>query len=269
MKTNIPVDSSNAPGSRCTWFTTRWSQPLFFYRKLKRFATRLKKGHETRAKVVEWDEDERNSTISHRQKNNLRPRRQSTSIFQIPVKIFFTIHTIDDPSYSTDTLGLNVWISPLWTKISPVCISKAPKNKHMPRVFDLTKNRFQNKKMKRFHKKNHFRLKRNGTFFLLLRRFFKLPDLEFPLHGCNLTNFFWNRTLNKKRTKPPTSKKEQKQQGRIIQRKESVPSRIRVNLLKKRCMLSSISKVFKKINFEERSNVKVFLNSNYKSRIFK
>ena len=109
------------------------------------------------------------------------------------------------------------------------CISKAPKNKHMPRVFDLKKNRFQNKKMKRFHKKNHFRLQRNGTFFLLLRRFFKLPKLEFPLHGCNLTNFFWNRTLNKKRTKPQTSKKEQKQQGRIIQRKESVPSRSRDN----------------------------------------
>ena len=122
-------------------------------------------------------------------KKNLGPRRQSSSIFQIPVKIF-TIHTIDDPSYSTDTLGLNEWISPVWTKISPVCISKAPKNKHRPRVFDLTKNRFQNKKNEEIPQKNHFRLQRNGTFFLLLRRFFKLPDLEFPLHGCNLTNFF-------------------------------------------------------------------------------
>ena len=119
-------------------------------------------------------------------KNNLRPRRQSSSIFQIPVQIFFTIHTIDDPSYSTDTLGLNEWISPVWTKISPVCISKAPKNKHMPRVFDLTKNRFQ--KNEKIPQEKSF--ERNGTFFLLLRRFFKLPNLDFPLHGCNLTNFF-------------------------------------------------------------------------------
>ena len=158
-------------------------------------------------------------------KKHLGPRRQSSSIFEKPVKISFTIHTIDDPSYSTDTLGLIEWIGAVWTKPDqqssrrtptanhkkenifdfskasgdnleknlkkdhPDCISIAPKNKHRPRVFDLTKNRFQ-KKMKRFHKGNHFKFERNGTFFLLLRRFFKLPNLDFPLHGCNLTNFF-------------------------------------------------------------------------------
>ena len=57
----------------------------------------------------------------------------------------------------------------------PDCISKAPKNKHTPRVFDLTKNRFQNKKMKRLHKENHLGIERNGTFFLLLRRFLNYP----------------------------------------------------------------------------------------------
>ena len=109
-----------------------------------------------------------------------------------------------------------------------MCLKSSKKQAQAASIW-LDKKSFPKQKNEEIPQKNHFRLQRNGTFFLLLRRFFKLPDLEFPLHGCNLTNFFWNRTLNKKRTKPPTSKKEQKQQGRIIHRKESVPSRIRVN----------------------------------------
>ena len=107
--------------------------------------------------------------------------RQSYSILQIQVKTFSTINTIEDPCYSADTLGLNEWISAVstkpdqqssrkttianhtkenildfleasWNKLEkklkrdhPNCISIGPKNKHRPRVFDLTKNRFQKK----------------------------------------------------------------------------------------------------------------------------
>ena len=157
-------------------------------------------------------------------KKNLGPRRQSTSIFQKHVKIFFTIHTIDDPSYSTDTLGLNEWIGAVWTKPEQQSSRRTPTANHQnENILDfsqaswdnlekkpekrpsrlylksskktstgreyLTWQKIVSKKMKRFHKGNHFKFERNGTFFLQLRRFFKIPHLEFALRGCNLTNF--------------------------------------------------------------------------------
>ena len=150
--------------------------------------------------------------------------RQSYSILQIQVKTFSTINTIEDPCYSADTLGLNEWISAVSTKPDQQSSRKTTIANHtkenildfleaswnnlekswkdtIPTVSQkvqktstgreyLTWQKTVSKKMKRFHKGNHFKFERNGTFFLLLRRFFKLPNLEFPLHGCNLTNFF-------------------------------------------------------------------------------
>ena len=104
----------------------------------------------------------------------------------------------------------------------PNCISKAPKNKHRPRAFHLTKNRFQNKKMKRFHKGNHFRLERNGTFFLLFHRFFKLPDLQFALHGRNLTNIFLEKDSEKKQKQNLQPRKKSKNSRRKLSNGQQV-----------------------------------------------
>ena len=88
---------------------------------------------------------------------------------------------------------------PCMDQNQPCMYLKSSKKQAQAASIWLDKKSFpKQKKWRDSTKKNHFRLQRNGTFFLLLRRFFKLPDLEFPLHGCNLTNFFWNKTLNKK-----------------------------------------------------------------------
>ena len=137
--------------------------------------------------------------------------RQSYSILQIQVKTFSTINTIEDPCYSADTLGLNEWISAVSTKPDqqssrkttranhtkenildfleaswnnlekklkrdhPNCISKAPKNKHRPRVFDLTKNRFRNKKWKDSTKKIILNLNGMGLSFYCSADFLNYP----------------------------------------------------------------------------------------------
>ena len=51
------------------------------------------------------------------------------------------------------------------------------------------------KKMKRFHKENRFRLERNGTFFLLLRRFFKLPPFGVHTAWLQSNQYFFELRL--------------------------------------------------------------------------
>ena len=148
--------------------------------------------------------------------------RQSYSILQIQVKTFSTINTIEDPCYSADTLGLNEWISAVSTKPDQQSSRKTTIANHtkenildfleaswnnlekswkdtIPTVSQkvqktstgreyLTWQKTVSKKNEEIPQEKSF--ERNGTFFLLLRRFFKLPNLEFPLHGCNQTIIF-------------------------------------------------------------------------------